>query len=283
MDQWLGMIEILQVMKTQPLNTVMQGAETIIYELPLNECIRVCLRLEHLFKQISQNIDGAQEWECRYTLNSMIDAINVVDRPDIKSKFTQALSQHAASLSQWEEKPHVHKEKLREILRKIDHLIENLYRSHDKMVYGLRNNNFLANIRQHSANPGGAAPFCTPAYYLWLQKSAAERNQQLKTWFSDFDKINEVITLLLEVARGSSYFQPLTATQGFYQQALDPKMSYHMVRVSVPIAKQVYPEMSVGRHRLSVRFLELNIQDKALQSTGDIDFILSCCAALVNI
>lgn len=258
------------------------ASSTVIYEQPLNEYVRVCLRLEHLFKLINLTIHGQSDWESRYALSLMIDALNVIDRPDLKSKLSQALSQHAASLTQLEEKPHVNKEKLRGILIEIDQQLDRLYKSQDKIGFELRNNPFLANIRQHTSNPGGAAPYATAAYFLWLQQPAEERIAQLEQWNSHFDQVKAVSEVLLRVVRGSTHPQPLIAQQGFYQQALDPKMSFHLIRVSVLQALNVYPEISVGKHRLSVRFLELNTKDKAAQAAGDIPFELSCCMALVG-
>jgi cell division protein ZapD len=255
----------------------------ITFEQPLNEYVRVCLRLEHLFADINQHIGGQNLWESRIAVSSMLEALNVIDRPDLKSKISKALTQHAQALSLLEEKPNVDREKLREILAELMQLTENLYKNQDKMGHNLRSNSFLNSIRQHMANPGGASAFSTPAYHLWLHLPAEIRQQNLTEWYGEFDQIKIAVKLLLQLTRGSTMPQSLVAGQGFYQQGLDPKFAYHLVRVSVPLNLQVYPEISVGKHRLSVRFLELNVQDRACQSAGDIPFELTCCLPLVNI
>lgn len=260
-----------------------EASSAVTYELPLNETIRVCLRLEHLFTLINQTLSGDSDWECRYAMSCMLEALNVIDRPDLKSKLVQALSQHAAALTQLEQKPNVDRSKLREILTEMDQLIDGLYKSQDKMVYELRNNAFLSSIRQHMFNPGGAAPFSTPPYFRWLKLPANQRKEQLAKWFAEFDQIKAVVNLLLQLARGSTHPQSLIAMQGFYQQALDPKLPYLLVRVTTPLDKLVYPEISVGKHRLSVRFWELKVQDKSTQTTEDIAFEMTCCIALVNL
>ncbi|HVV68115.1 MAG TPA: cell division protein ZapD [Gammaproteobacteria bacterium] len=255
----------------------------ITFEQPLNEYVRVCLRLEHLFADINQHINGQNQWETRIAVSAMLEALNVIDRPDLKSKISKALTQHAHALSQLEEKPNVDREKLGEILTELVQLTDNLYKNQDKMGHNLRSNSFLNSIRQHMANPGGASAFSTPAYHLWLQQPAEVRQRHLSEWYSEFDQINVAVKLLLQLTRGSTMPQSLIATQGFYQQALDPKFAYHLVRVSVPLKLQIYPEISVGKHRLSVRFLELNVADRACQSMEDIPFELTCCLPLVNI
>src|SRR5262249_1198260 len=156
-------------------------------------------------------------------------------------------------------KPQVDKVRLRDILKELDLLVDNLYKSQDKIGQKLRNNNFLNNIRQHMANPGGAFAFSTPPFFLWLQKPIHDLHQNLSEWYQDFEQINLAVKLLLQLTRGSSMPQKLIAAQGFYQQALDPKLAYHLVRVTIAQKEQLYPEISVGKHRLIVRFLQLNL------------------------
>ena len=260
----------------------MQDA-TITFEQPLNEYIRVCLRLEHLFERISQNIDHDNIWSCKLALESMLEALNVIDRPDLKAKLTKALTQHANVLAQLEEKPNVDHEKLHNILTDLDNLIDNLYKNPDKMGQELRNNPFLNSIRQHMANPGGASAFSTPAYHIWLQQPFNIRHQSLQGWFKEFSQLQTAVRLLLQLTRGSSHPQSVVADKGFYHQPLDPKLAYHLVRVTTDAENHVYPEISVGKHRLSVRFMVLNIVDKALQATKDIPFQLTCCLPLAGV
>lgn len=254
--------------------------ETITYEQPLNEHIRVCLRLEHLFQQILLNLENSTEWGSRTTIIALLETLNVIDRPDLKTKLTKALTQHAATLTQLEILPQVDNTKLRHILSELDRLIDQLYTTHGKIGQNLRNNEFLNSIRQHLYNPGGAVNFSNPAFQLWLQKPAVIRVSDLKVWLSEFDQLRDVIELLLRLTRQSSLPLEKYADNGFYQQALDPNTSCEMVRVSIPISANLYPEISVGRHRLSVRFLEPNCHDigRSKQCDYNIKFKLTCCS-----
>ncbi len=256
---------------------------TITFEQPLNEYVRACLRLEQLFDRVLQNINCENSWACRIAVEGMLEALNVIDRPDLKSKFTKALSQHANALAQLETKPNVDHAKLQKILSELDNLIDSLYKTADKMGQELRNNPFLNSIRQHMGNPGGAALFSTPAYHLWLQLPSAVCSQNLQTWLGEFAQLQTAVKLLLQLTRGSSHPQSVVAIEGFYQQPLDPKLAYHLVRVNVATQCKVYPEISVGKHRLSVRFMELNVQDRALQTSKNIDFAITCCLPMVSI
>jgi cell division protein ZapD len=255
---------------------------TITFEQPLNEYIRICLRLEHLFTRVESSILGDSETESRTALEAILEVLNVIDRPDLKPKITKALSQHAAVLTQLEHQSDVDQTRLQAILAELDQLIDGLYHLPDKIGHTLRTNSFLNHIRQYMANPGGASPFVTPAYYLWLQQPASVRIQNLLTWFSVFEQLKSATKLLLQLTRGSTAQEKLVTTQGLYQRTLDPKLNYHLVRVTVPLHLQIYPEISVGKHRLIVRFLTLHIENRTLERVPDVAFELSCCLSRVH-
>jgi cell division protein ZapD len=254
--------------------------DQITYEQPLNEHTRVCLRLEHLFEQIGTNLTEASEWSSRIAVLTILETVNVIDRPDLKTKLTKALTQHAATLTQLEILPQVDGNKLRSILNELDRLIDQLYATQGKLGQNLRNNEFLNTIRQHLYNPGGAVNFSNPAFQLWLQQPSLNRIHDLKVWFKELDQLRDVVNLLLQLTRQSSLPLEKHADNGFYQQALDPNSSCEMVRVSLPINTNIYPEIAVGRHRLVIRFLESNCHElgRSKQCDYALKFKLTCCS-----
>ncbi len=57
-----------------------------------------------------------------------------------------------------------------------------------------------------------------------------------------------------------------------------PQASYQLVRVLVPASAEVYPEISAGKHRVSIRFMSLgNVNTRNVQAGGSIPFRLHCC------
>jgi cell division protein ZapD len=253
--------------------------EIITYEQPLNEHIRVCLRLEHLFQQILFNLDNTNEWNSRIAILALLETVNVIDRPDLKTKLTKALTQHAATLTQLEILPQVDGAKLRSILTELDRLIDQLYATQGKMGQNLRNNEFLNTIRQHLYNPGGVVNFSNPAFQLWIHQPATNRISDMKIWLKEFDQVRDVVNILLQLTRQSSLPIEKYADKGFYQQSLSPNATCEMVRVTLPINANLYPEISVGRHRLSIRLLEPNCHELARSKQCDynVKFKLTCC------
>lgn len=250
----------------------------IIYEQPLNEHIRACLRLEHLFKQINDTSEHPTTWASRSALHSLLKVLNVIDRPDLKTKLSKALYQHASILTQFERSPQVDSEKLRGLLDELDEVIDKLYATSGRIGGTLYENDFLSNVRSHMQNPGGPCNFSIPSYQLWLNQPADKRTNDLKLWTTEFELLEKAVTLLLQLTRQFSKPETKTAIDGFFQQSLDSNSKGELVRVILDADKNLFPEISVGKHRLSLRFYEASINSKAKQTHQDVEFKLLFCA-----
>jgi cell division protein ZapD len=254
--------------------------KTIVYEQPLNELIRACLRLEHLFYQLNHHLEDKSLTGSRMALATLLDIINVTDRPDLRSKLSRVLSHYANVLAPLEQTTKVDHQRLRGILAELDRFIDVLHTSQGRFAQNLRENEFLNSIRMHLAKPGGICDFNLPAYHLWLQQPAEDRKQVVATWFKEFEQLRTIVALILQLTRDGAEPLPKIATQGFYQESLAPNILYQMIRVSLPIASNLYPEISVGRHRLSIHIFSPNFTGgRALRVNEDVEFSLSCCAA----
>lgn len=252
--------------------------DVIIYEQPLNEHMRACLRLENLFSQLSKTIDEPEEWATRHAMLTLLKILNVVDRPDLKAKLTKALSDHAAILTQLEKLPKVDTEKLRVFLDQLDFVIDELYALSGKIGQELHSHELLSSIRSHMHNPGGPCNFSLPAYQLWLKQPPAVRSHDLHSWAHHFALLQKAVELLLTLTRDFSKPQKHLAADGFYQQNLNSNQQGELVRVIVPSEYNIFPETSVGRHRLSIRFYKGDLTDKPQPLRDSIEFALLYCS-----
>jgi len=251
--------------------------EPILYEQPLNEHIRACLRLEHLFNHAKNGLRGSTTMESHVTLTAIIDILNVLDRTDLKSRLSKELSRHLNTLGRLEDIPDIDQSKLSSILKDLEDIVDVLHSTTGKIGGELRKNEFLTNIRQHLMTPGGTGSVDTPAYHLWLRQPASERTEDLENWLKTFKTIQTATTLLLNLIRQSCQPQIKTAHDGFYQSAIDPQSSCQLIRVAVPNTLKVYPEISAGRHALCVRFFPLELNVRPAQVEEDIEFKLTNC------
>lgn len=255
----------------------MTSLEPIIYEQPVNEHIRVCLRLEYLFNQALYWLRGSSSFESRAAVAAILEVLNVLDRPDLKAKLVKELGRYTTILARFAETPHIDQQKLTAIQKEVEHTLHQLYGIQGRIAQGLRDNEFLNNIRQYLLNPGGGCDFEVPAYHFWLQQPAAERIAQLTHWFGGLRTVQNAVNVTLRLIRQSSPAEIREAHEGFFQTSLDAQAPSQLIRVAVPHSANVYPEISVGRHGISIRFYMLNVGERSSQTRDDIKFQLMCC------
>ena len=252
---------------------------TIIYEQPLNELIRVCLRLEQLFQQIDQLLEDSSILGTRQTILAVINLLNLLDRPDLKSKLAKELSHQISLLARLEHTPDVDRNKLHELVAQIDELSRYFIESSGKIGQQLRDIEMLNNLRLQLATPGGGCSFDIPVYHYWLQLPAIDRQQTIRTWLEEFNKIRLAITILLQLIRESSKSQRKTAEKGFYQELLDAQLNLRLIRVGLSPDSETFPEISVGRHFVGVRFYIPDIYNRPTQYPQDLNFWISYCSS----
>lgn len=249
----------------------------IIYEQPLNEIIRVCLRLEHLFQQIDvQKLDDSILGTHR-TIALIINILHLLDRPDLKAKLAKELSHHFANLNRYSHLPNLDQQKFSEITSQLDKLSKNLIDSSGKIGHRLRELELLNNLRMHLTNPGGCCSFDIPGYHYWLQ-SANWRDEIFNDWLQEFNEIRLATDLVLDLIRKNATKDQKKAIHGFHQELLDPQLNLRMIQVHIPKEVPTYPEISIGRHLLTVRFLSPAIEKAPVQFAENIQFDLSYCS-----
>jgi len=250
----------------------------IIYEQPLNELVRVCLRLEQLFSQIDHQITDSKIPNTRNTVILIINLLQLLDRPDLKAKLAKELSHQHELLTRLKNVSQIDQEKLEAVLTQLDTLTRCFIDSSKKIGHSLRELDLLNNLRLHLASPGGGCSFDIPLYYYWLQQSDTIRHSTLLEWLAEFDTIRSASSLILQLIRaGDAKLQQKTAEHGFYQELLDPQINLRLIRVGIPSDAPAYPEISIGRHFLSVRFFSPSLQHRSTQYLNHLQFHLIHC------
>lgn len=250
----------------------------ITFEQPVNETIRICLRLEQLQQQFHYFLERENPNDCKTALGTLLETLKLALRPDLKSKLTQVLAQYNASLSQLHLPPETDRQ-LQDIRKKIDSLTQQLHNTHGRIGESLRAHEFLSSLILQTGTPSGICESSSAAYALWLRQPFIERNEQLLKWYETFQLLNQTMQLILFLTRESNLPITVVAKDGFFQQSLAVHPPCQMIRVSIPIDMEIYPEMSVGKYRLAVHFLT------PLYSTGvrpqqyrkDVEMQLTCC------
>lgn len=245
---------------------------TITYEFPLNERIRVFIRLEQLFQQFAHFSAGATAIDKRAALSVLLDIIMIFKRNDLKSDVLKELDRGAKVLNTMTDHQHT------ATLLQLTQMSKKLYAVKGKIGAHVMQSDLFQSIAQRSTIPGGTCSFDLPEYHHWLEQDEAIRLKNLQQWSNPFDDIRLAIDLILKLIRTSSSPSPEVAAAGFFQITLDKNQSYQMVKLDVDKSIHCFAEISGGKHRCSVRFMIPSVGDvRATQSTDNIPFTLTCC------
>lgn len=250
----------------------------ITYEQPLNERVRTFLRVEFLFEQLNHYIDDPNEWNNRNAISALIEVIDFLSRLDIKTELIKELERHTVIITSLENTPGVDIQRLKLILGEIGNSLKTLRNANFQPGQTLRQNEFITSIKQRISIPGGTCNFDLPGYNFWLKSQNVDKTRQLKEWHKDISVINHAVKLALELIRNSANPAIQTAIRGFYQQSIESDTACQLIRVKLPVESLFYPEISGGKHRFTIRFMEQpSMNQRPSQTNGDVEFELHCC------
>ncbi len=251
---------------------------SIVYEHPLNERVRLFLRLEFLFEQYRHHRSDRSAWGTRAALSTMLDILSIASRSDLKTEIIKDLGEQHAGLVRLKQRPGVDPARLDSVLAEINAALNamQLLTTHATAT-GLRENEFLMTLANRNTVPGGTSSFDLPYFHAWLSQPLESVRRDLDAWIADLMPLENAIALYLKLLRNSTEPAQETATGGMFVQI--PSTPLLLLRVTVGTDLKVYPEISgAGRHRYSIRFMVLrDINSRSAQAAKDIPFLLQCC------
>ena len=252
---------------------------TITYEFPLSERIRLFIRLEQLFKQFSHFSEGQTVADKRAAIAALLDIMAIFRRNDLKSEILKELDRDISILKKIANSQNVDSEKLAQILAELTQLSHELYAITGKIGIQVMTSNLFQSIVQRSSIPGGTCSFDLPEYHYWLEQDEEIRRKDLDDWSRPFNGISVAIDMILGFIRYSQAPTEEVATAGFFQFPIPSNQSYQMLKVEVHKSISCFAEISGGKHRCSIRFMKpaVDTENGPTQSTDDIPFLLTRC------
>jgi cell division protein ZapD len=250
----------------------------IIYEFPLNERIRVFIRLEQLFEQLGHFTQGVAVADKRAAVNVLLDIMSILRRNDLKSEILMELDRHTKVFSKYINSKEIDSKQLEDILARINQTSKRLYTTSGKIGIQLMESDLFQSITQRSSIPGGTCSFDLPEFHYWLEQEEAVRFKDLKHWSQPFDEIRTSISLILDFIRSSNAPTEEIAEAGFFQIALDKNLPYQLIKVGIDRSIPCFAEISGGKHRCTIRFMvPPQNEQKPTQSNESIEFTLTRC------
>lgn len=245
----------------------------IVYEHPLSEKIRTYLRIEHLFTQLTALYTETQHAQQLSFFSTLFSLLDVLERNDIRPDLIKDIERCESQLVIWSNHPSVSDRKLQLMLQQALRLQSELLRS-GKLINQLKDDKFLAPLRQRFALPGGCCYFDMPQLQYWLGLPASEQQQQKSDWLSQLQLAEQAIQFVLSFIRERGQFLDIHAENGFYQQNAE---QYELLRIKYVHNCCAFPTVSGNRYRYAIRFMQLSEQDGRSICADAVDFQLACC------
>ena len=242
----------------------------IIYEFPLNERIRVFIRLEQLFQQFKHHLLGENVADKRAAISVLFDIVAIFKRNDLKSEILKELDRHTNVLKL---NPNLNQD-----VAQLSEISKKLYATTGKIGNHLIDNELFQSIAQRSTIPGGTCSFDLPEFHYWLVQNDETCFRDLSDWSQPFADIGMAIDLILSCIRTSHTVTEEIAPTGFFQITLDTSLSYQLLSVSVDRTQPYFVEISGGKHRCTIRFMRPSQNNqRPLQSNENVPFTLTRC------
>jgi cell division protein ZapD len=251
---------------------------SITYEFPLNERIRVFIRLEQLFQQFNCFLIRDSIADKRIAITILLDIVSIFRRNNLKSEILQELERQSKVLTKIVNSQNLGIGKLQELLNKINQITKTLYATKDRVDVNIMASDLFQSINQRSAIPGGTCSFDLPEYHYWLEQEDVIRLRDLQHWSSPFEDIRYANQLVLDLIRNSNTTNQEIAESGFFQIVLDASQPMQLIKVTLDKSIPCFVEISGGKHRCTIRFMIPSDDEKRpVQSPDNIPFTLSCC------
>ncbi|MDP5142042.1 cell division protein ZapD [Rheinheimera baltica] len=245
----------------------------ILYEHPLNEKMRTYLRLEHLHNQLQNLTSLENEWQQQAFFNVLFEVIDVLDRNDIRPELIKDCERTESALVAWSKHPSVSDDKLTPVLQQAVRLQSELLRN-GKLVGNLKDDKFLAPLRQRFAIPGGTCYFDVPQLHYWFNLAIELRQPAAQQWCSELSLVQQAVSFILGFTREKGAFVEIKAKNGFYQSNTE---QHELLRIRYTPLEHAYPTVSGNKYRYAIRFMQLCEETGRSNSDKHVSFQLACC------
>ena len=244
-----------------------------VYEQPLNEKIRLFLRLSFLIKRFNYHLEIPTQENCQAAIMVLLELYNLSSRLDVKNAALHVLDWQTQAVRQAEGMDGVDSTRAANVLAKLEEKSKRLYSFRGQLGQHLKVHNFLNILKQRASIAGGINTMDVPLFSYWLSLPERRRVDDLKGWARPYTIAFEAIELLMELIYEGAEKSEVTAEGGFYQSTLSAQRDYQIIRIELPNDALYYPEISAGKQRFSVRFVDSSqLEEKGKQIFSDIPF-----------
>jgi len=224
---------------------------TILYEHPLNETIRNFLKLEQLFKQVHYCATQDITLNHQVFFTALFTIVDTLERNDIRGDLIKELERLEQNLILWSKSPEVDNDTVQQNLALAIQLLTQL-KPNQQSWWQLKEDKFLACIKQRFAIQGGSCLFDLPQLSYWLNLPKETTQKDIQHWLALLTTVEKSLTLVLKFLRLRAVFEDIVTDSGFYQDSGEGVL---LLRIRVNKSEKYYPSISGNKFRYSIRFM----------------------------
>ncbi|MCO7223980.1 cell division protein ZapD [Pleionea sp. CnH1-48] len=253
----------------------------ILFEHPLNQPMRNFLRLESMLRHLSQSIFEGTRDNHQSAVLVLIKLLDTLTRGDIKGELIKELEIQQHHFQQLVDNPAVDSVKLKNFLKQLEKLHHWAINSKGRIGDELRRQPFIESLVKKEGLLAGATSFDSPELCRFIALSEKSRKEYFKQWMTQLNGLRTSIEVLLRLTREMSAFEPVTAPLGDYLIE-KPDLGASLLRIALPADSRVFPEVSAGKHRISIHFYTLSTDLIKKKVSGEIPFKYATCGWKVS-
>jgi cell division protein ZapD len=244
-----------------------------LYEHPLNERIRNYLKLEQLFSQASQCFECKINISHQVFFTALFAILDLLERTDVRGDLIKELEKLEQNMLLWSAAPDIDNRALNANMKLTLSLTAQL-KSTTPSWHQLKNDKFLASLKQRFAIQGASSGFDLPQLKYWLNTSQQSQQSNIIQWLSQLEHISSSLTLVLKFIRQKAIFQDINSQSGFYQDSGDGVL---LLRIKLTDDAGYYPTVSGNKLRYSIRFMLPCSENGSYYINQAVSFQLAAC------
>jgi cell division protein ZapD len=244
----------------------------IIFEYPLNEKMRLWLRLEYLLQHLFNNHPFVGNSQLLFFLQMLSSLLDILERNDSRSDLLKSLEIQQQKLTQWANLPGVDMLRLNQLQQQLTSCQSELLAA-SRLGQALREDPLLSAIRQRLITPGNGYSFDLPMLHCWLyQRSENHHEQQITAWLATLAPLQRALKLYLSLLRQAVPFRQQQATQGFYKNKTEMGI---LLRLQLDRQQNLFPQISAHKNCFAISFF--SAPGSAEKIPEQLFFGLACC------
>lgn len=222
---------------------------SMIFEFPTHDVTRFCLRLEKLSMQVAAL---REKKLVHMAIEHQIELLQLIDRPDIRTKFVKVLHLSLQRYQDFLKEAHVDQVFLQGLIARIKQALHFLQSEARAVMQGIHDSAFTSQLMQGFAAPARLCEFSHPVLAMIGQYTDIK---WVSAWFGLTAPFQEIGQLLLEIFRMDIEEYVLMAHGGHCN--LELPAQHEVMLLQIETDESAFPLISYGRGRVSMHFQQL--------------------------